>query len=100
MNVYGEDGDFRPPRPNTSQDDFKKWFEANFLDGNEIYTESRETMISAMDVYETISPKIQSLILAELKKVRQAGYDDMHQTYDYNRIVEALDERIKELSNG
>lgn len=42
---------------------------------------------------------IQNRIKEELEAVERAGYDDELQTYDYNRIVEALDKRIEELNN-
>lgn len=47
---------------------------------------------------ETAKEALQALLLRELEAISKAGYDDMLGTYDYNRIVGALDERIAELS--
>lgn len=40
---------------NSYEKDFKAYFEANLLDGNDIHLESKGTMLNAQNVYEVIS---------------------------------------------
>lgn len=53
--------------------DFKKYFEANLLDSNNIHTESKNTMLSAQYVYEVVSEYLPTLIakarIDELEKL-------------------------------
>ena len=41
--------------------------------------------------------EVDAHVKEELEAIMGAGYDDMHGTYDYNRIVEALEKRLGEL---
>jgi hypothetical protein len=71
------------------------WNDGAQLAGGAYITAPHYGLVTAM-------PKLQALfnkaLIGRLEQIRSAGYDDMHKTYNYDKIVEALGESIQELS--
>ena len=57
-----------------------------------LYYYDAETIDDFLEAIETYTAK---KIQAELQSIADKAYDDMHQTYDYNRLAEALFDRLK-----
>lgn len=58
---------------------------------------NRETSQDLDKATDEILDLIKAQQTALLKGITESGYDDMHKTYDYKRIVEALFEKQDEL---
>lgn len=75
-----------------------EWVEVDQYGNEQVWVKRKQN--SPIDL-ETATQAILALIdrvrISELEAVEQAGYDDMHKTYDYNRIVEAVFDRLDEL---
>lgn len=66
-------------------------------DGTNIYSESKPFLSQITEAKAKIEAYVTTRVIDELEKILEAGYDDMHKTHDYNRIVESLFDRITEL---
>ena len=69
----------------------------------EAYIKEREkaARIDAIKSYEKVNKLLENEIrIDELKVIAQDGFDDMHGTYDYDRIAETVLDRLAELNGG
>ena len=61
----------------------------------------KEARIDAIKSYEKVNKLLENEIrIDELKVIAQDGFDDMHGTYDYDRIAETVLDRLAELNGG
>lgn len=68
---------------------FQKYFEANLLDGNNIHTESKGTILSAQSVFEVVVEYItdvEALFTKELKEVERKTAKEIRTIFDMSEF--------------
>lgn len=83
----------------TNKLDFKEWFEANFLDGDDV-SDCGGAMLSAKNVYEEIAPYIEvEVAKARIEELKLAGQHIQFKDPDYAILrIKALTAEVE--SNG